>query len=1444
VAEIREVLEPYPGLRPFESSEGEIFFGREAHTDRLLEILQREHFLAVIGPSGSGKSSLVRAGLLPSLALGSIGTGSDWRIAILKPGNRPIQRLAAALLGRDAIGVELVGTNHVPRNDGVTPEVALAEAELRRGPLGLLHLTENAARKQALLNSQAPNHERFNLLVIVDQFEEIFTHADAGDRQADESEGFVNLLLAAREVKEARVFVTITMRTDFLGACVRFLDLPDAINRAQYLTPRLTREQIGRAITGPARVFGGDVEPALTDELINTVGSDQDQLPVLQHTLARMWLLAKKRDSNGPVIASADLTAVGGMREALSRHADQVLAALPPNQQEVAEWLFRAITEQREAEAGGQAVRRPQSLRRIAAWSERSWQDFLPVVQAFSRPDVSFLHFQGELGEEAVIDISHEALIRNWVKLRKWVADESQRAREFRRWRDRAYGWKNGGDLLTRADLARAVEWRDSGTVSGAYRGWSPTAAWAHRYRQESDSESTKEIEIVLELIAESESVLLAAQRRERRIKRSLVVLTACSIAASVLAGIMAYRSDRQAVSIEATSIWTQFSYSEGELSPTEDRSLLKLSRSGNKVKQDFLRQLLVEDGFAKRFRAQPAPLLQAAVGTSLKMRGWLLDLERGASIDTSPSALDRRVARALLALHLGAEDSGKACVLAMAEAPDRSRLRAVAATLAKAAAVLPEPQTPAFAAELLAAAKRAKSTDEVKALGDLLRVVVSRLTDGQLVSLAEVGQLDPKAVLKLPLERAASLSTALLGEAKRTKSRKQLGAFADGLAAVAAKLPPAQAGPFADALVVEIQSTRISSRFIALGRALAAVATQIPEAQAPRIAAALLAQAKRATMGDQLLPLGVSLAEMAARLPEAQCPSVARVLLASIKSTTDPAPLKSLGAGLVAAAARLPERQAGSLADAVLVAIRHTTDSDQKAALGAGLAALAGRLASERGLPVASSLLEAMNEATDPEELEALGTDFSAVAARLPEAQARPLAAAVLTAIRGSTDSDQLATLGRALGDLAARLPEAEASATAETLVIGMRGEVDFDQDGRITEALAAMTGSLPGPHAGALARTLLNRMKRTTNSGEFQALGGALAAMVPRLPETQVRSLLDFLRTGIKRAKDPAELHFLGGILGNLAAAGKGGGQLARPLTDWLVAETTSKESFSGLVSPISQSALAAARFPPELVSPVAEALLAEIAHEKDPGRLGALNLLLGAMADKLPERLLRPVAGALIEAIKRTVAPLESLFLDRQALLNNRKALAIVAGRLPSTQAQALALSLLPAIRQTKDSVQLDTLSKAFAAAAAGAPEAQAPSLTLELLDAIQRTADPAQLNALGQCLAAAIARIREANASPVAAKVLSVLRQDGESLHATAVEKALGPLGLKVADRPELIFEILKYPLVPRDELAEAVRSRNKDAPPKGRGYWEFLEWAAKRFPEIDLGAPAK
>src|SRR5215475_4954141 len=260
---------PYPGLRPFTRGEADIFFGREAQTDELVDRLGYSRFLSVVGPSGCGKSSLVRAGLLDALERGFMASaGAGWHIVDMRPGGRPMWQLADALL-------TIAGR---PRYEH---DSAFLQAALERGPHSLIEYLHDL-----------PLPEDENLLILVDQFEEIFRFtSSAGQEEAD---AFVALLLAATQQREQPVYVVITMRSDFIGDCARFAGLPEAINEAMFLTPRLTREQSRQAIEGPARVFGGEVEPALVNRLLNDMGTDPDQLPLMQHALMRMWTRASE----------------------------------------------------------------------------------------------------------------------------------------------------------------------------------------------------------------------------------------------------------------------------------------------------------------------------------------------------------------------------------------------------------------------------------------------------------------------------------------------------------------------------------------------------------------------------------------------------------------------------------------------------------------------------------------------------------------------------------------------------------------------------------------------------------------------------------------------------------------------------------------------------------------------------------------------------------------------------------------------------------------------------------------------------------------------------------------------------------------------------------------------------------------------------------------------
>src|SRR6478752_2947372 len=203
---------PFPGLRPFEPDEDHLFFGREREIDELLRKLRTSRFVAVVGTSGSGKSSLVRSGLMPSLEGGFMaGAGSTWRVALMRPGDAPIRNLARALDAPDILGVEgeLASTNSV-----------LIEATLRRSGVGLV---------QAVRQARIPQGE--NILVLVDQFEELFRYRRSRQIQdsRDEAIAFVRLLMDAASQQEVPIYVVITMRSDFIGDCMDYRGLPESV---------------------------------------------------------------------------------------------------------------------------------------------------------------------------------------------------------------------------------------------------------------------------------------------------------------------------------------------------------------------------------------------------------------------------------------------------------------------------------------------------------------------------------------------------------------------------------------------------------------------------------------------------------------------------------------------------------------------------------------------------------------------------------------------------------------------------------------------------------------------------------------------------------------------------------------------------------------------------------------------------------------------------------------------------------------------------------------------------------------------------------------------------------------------------------------------------------------------------------------------------------------
>lgn len=500
---------PFPGLRPFKFAESNLFFGRDGQIGKLISKLAATRFLAVVGTSGSGKSSLVQAGLLPALRGGVMGSaGSKWRFAILRPANDPIGALAEALNAPGVFG------SQYSENNAIQTEVA--KATLRRGSRGLVEVVRQNA---------FPANE--NLLVLVDQFEELFRFArEASRKSTEESDAyqndaaaFVKLLLEAVSQREANIYVLLTMRSDFLGDCSQFWNLPETINDSQYLIPRLQRDELREVITGPATLGGREIKPRLVTQLLNDIGDNQDQLPVLQHLLMRMWDECKELRLDIPLVApeisaatpetgsglldneneekpvedtpktrhrdvhegnAIDLCcyrAVGGMAKALSQHADEAFQGLPDDHFRIlAQKLFKALTEKG---LDNREIRRPITFAELCEITNADPKDVTTIIDTFREPGRSFLMPPADvsLKPTSLIDISHESLIRGWVRLKKWVEQEARSSRTYVRLAETAVLQSRGEEApLSSPALEIMLDWKKQN---------SPTLQWARRYHPE-----------------------------------------------------------------------------------------------------------------------------------------------------------------------------------------------------------------------------------------------------------------------------------------------------------------------------------------------------------------------------------------------------------------------------------------------------------------------------------------------------------------------------------------------------------------------------------------------------------------------------------------------------------------------------------------------------------------------------------------------------------------------------------------------------------------------------------------------------------------------------------------------------------------------------------------------------------------------------------------------
>jgi len=607
---------PYVGLAAFRESQEPYFFGRRQLIENLLDKVAAERLLAVVGPSGSGKSSIVLAGLLPALKAGGVaaqGTtpaSDQWRYSErMVPGSDPLANLARALL---------------PQEDDRPLEAALAE-KIATLASDSLHTPDALVKLLNELGEQP-------YVLIIDQFEELFTLCtDEARRRA-----FIDTLLALIQAPGARHTVLLTMRTDFESFVTRLSTFLPHFEQALLRVTPLNAAELRAVIERPAALVGLKFEAGVVDALVQDVLGEPAALPLLQFTLLKLW---ERRERNR--ITWANYKALGGGRLALARSADQLYERLIPEEQLTARRILLRLVR-----PGDGLEITSNRVRRSVLYQTGEARDRVDrVLTRLLKADLLRLS-PGDKPEDAQIEVAHEALVRNWPRLVGWLEDERGRIRERLRLTEAAEQWlkldRDPGALLRGALLEDAQRHPDLNELEEQFVAASLAARQAAE--QERELLHQRELEQARALAAEqqqrakSEEQWAAYQTRSATKLRQrawlLGVTTVVALLLSALAVWLGYRANEQALearSQEATAIAAQFEAvdqaataeaeryfaDEARATAEAERSIAQTAVAEVRAEQTRVRHL--EDAFD--YTAAQLAQLQDGIATALGTR-------------------------------------------------------------------------------------------------------------------------------------------------------------------------------------------------------------------------------------------------------------------------------------------------------------------------------------------------------------------------------------------------------------------------------------------------------------------------------------------------------------------------------------------------------------------------------------------------------------------------------------------------------------------------------------------------------------------------------------------------------------------------------------------------------------------------------------------------------
>lgn len=503
---------PYRGLEFYREEDAPLFFGRATLTTELVKRLLDHPLLVVVGASGSGKSSVVRAGVIPALKGGLEPLPSslprsqvkkegsrEWVYLTIMPTDRPLEQLALALT-----------------SDLVTASDTWAI---------IRDLEEDSNSVRVYILKYLERQKKPHLFLFVDQFEELFTTCkDETQRRA-----FIKGLLAAVD-SDSPVTLAITLRADFYHYCAQYMGLRHALEEHQIYIGTPSADELREAIIEPALLRGYDLESGLADLMLRDVGDEPGGLPLLSHALLETWI---RRE--GRTMTLGGYNEAGGARGAITRTAERVYSALNGGQQMTARHIFVELAELGE---GTEDTRRRLRLDELAS---QTWyaDDGAMVMEGLVRTRLATV-------DDQTIQIAHEALIREWPRLREWLDADRVGERLRRGLQNAARDWdEHDRDLSYLFDgtrLATVQEWIMANPDRLDERSAAFVAASiAEAKREETEKEETRQREL-----EQARALATAEVRRSRTIRQAAIGLGALAILA-ILAALFAFDQQTKA---------------------------------------------------------------------------------------------------------------------------------------------------------------------------------------------------------------------------------------------------------------------------------------------------------------------------------------------------------------------------------------------------------------------------------------------------------------------------------------------------------------------------------------------------------------------------------------------------------------------------------------------------------------------------------------------------------------------------------------------------------------------------------------------------------------------------------------------------------------------------------------------------------------------------------